>query len=95
MIASGAHDGLLLGVLGIGLLCAFLAWLRMRRLEMPSSLRRFWVGSALLGGPAVLLMNVLVVTRRAWRSELTSAPGGTLPKLLRVPRTRLGRETSP
>ncbi|MEZ6006187.1 MAG: hypothetical protein R3F05_00255 [Planctomycetota bacterium] len=94
LIASGAHDGLLLGVLGIGLLCAFVAWLRMRRLEMPSSLRRFWIGSVLLGGPAVLLMHLLVVTRRAWRSELTSAPGGALPKLLRVPRTRLGRETS-
>ncbi|MGE0192730.1 MAG: hypothetical protein AB7T63_11905 [Planctomycetota bacterium] len=95
LIASGNHDGLLFGVLGIALVCAFVAWLRMRRLEMPRSLRRFWIGSVLLGGPAVLLMNLLVVTRRAWRSELTSAPGGSLPKLLRVPRTRLGRETSP
>lgn len=94
LIASGNHDGLLFGVFGIGLVCALLAWLRMRRLEMPRSLRRFWVGSVLLGGPAVLLMNVLVVTRRAWRSDLASAPGGALPRPLRVPQTRLGHEMS-
>lgn len=81
LLAGGRRPILLLLDLAVAGLCAFAAWRWLARRAAPVGVRRFWLGAALLLGPAALIACLCVERRRAWAPSPTAAIPAAPPRI--------------